>query len=57
MGTLALAWVRARSGLTAAPVQVDGWIEAATFELTPADMDEVANAIERTRAYQGPANP
>jgi aryl-alcohol dehydrogenase-like predicted oxidoreductase len=63
MGTLALAWVLAWPGLTAAivgarsPAQVDGWIEAATFELTPADMAEIAAAIEATGAGQGPAKP
>lgn len=63
MGTLALAWVLAWPGLTAAivgarsPAQVDGWIEAATFELTPADMSEIAAAIEQTGAGQGPVKP
>jgi aryl-alcohol dehydrogenase-like predicted oxidoreductase len=63
MGTLALAWVLAWPGLTAAivgarsPAQVDGWIEAATFELTPADMAEIAAAIEATGAGRGPAKP
>jgi aryl-alcohol dehydrogenase-like predicted oxidoreductase len=63
MGTLALAWVLAWPGLTAAivgarsPAQVDGWIEAARFELGDADMAEIAAAIEATGAGQGPAKP
>jgi aryl-alcohol dehydrogenase-like predicted oxidoreductase len=63
MGTLALAWVLAWPGLTAAivgarsPAQVDGWIDAATFELTPDDMTEIAKAIETTGAGQGPMRP
>ena len=63
MGTLALAWVLAWPGLTAAivgarsPAQVDGWIDAATFELTPADLDAIAKAIETTGAGQGPTKP
>jgi len=63
MGTLALAWVLAWPGLTAAivgarsPAQVDGWIEAATFELTPDDLDAIAQAIEATGAGHGPTKP
>ena len=63
MGTLALAWVLAWPGLTAAivgarsPAQVDGWIEAATFELTATDMNEIAAAIEATGAGEGPTKP
>lgn len=63
MGTLALAWVLAWPGLTAAivgarsPAQVDGWIEAASFELSTADMAEIAAAIEKTGAGQGPVKP
>ena len=60
MGTLALAWVLAWPGLTAAivgarsPAQVDGWIEAARFELGAEDMAAIAGAIEATGAGQGP---
>lgn len=63
MGTLALAWVLAWPGLTAAivgarsPAQVDGWIEAATFELTATDMNEIAGAIQKTGAGAGPVKP
>jgi len=36
------------------PEQVDGWIGAASIELTGADLDEIAQAIERTGAGVGP---
>lgn len=63
VSTLALAWVLAWPGLTAAivgarsPAQVDGWIDAATFELTPADMEEIAVAIDTSGAGAGPTRP
>lgn len=63
LGTLSLAWVLAWPGLTAAivgarsPAQVDGWIEAARFELSAADMAEIAGAIKATGAGQGPVRP
>jgi aryl-alcohol dehydrogenase-like predicted oxidoreductase len=63
MGTLALAWVLAWPGLTAAivgarsPAQVDGWIDAATFELDANGMAEIAKAIEASGAGQGPVTP
>jgi hypothetical protein len=36
---------------------VDGWIGAASLELTAAEMEEIANAIERTGAGTGPTKP
>jgi hypothetical protein len=36
---------------------VDGWIGAATLELTSADLEEIAEAIARTGAGTGPAMP
>jgi aryl-alcohol dehydrogenase-like predicted oxidoreductase len=60
VSAVALAWVNAWSGVTAAivgarsPQQVDGWIGAASLELTAADLEEIANAIERTGAGTGP---
>jgi aryl-alcohol dehydrogenase-like predicted oxidoreductase len=63
MGTVALAWVLAWPGLTAAivgarsPAQVDGWIDAATFELSADDIEAIATAIETTGAGQGPVSP
>jgi aryl-alcohol dehydrogenase-like predicted oxidoreductase len=49
---LTAAIVGARS-----PAQVDGWIEAARFELGDEDMAEIAAAIEATGAGQGPVRP
>jgi aryl-alcohol dehydrogenase-like predicted oxidoreductase len=55
--------VNAWPGVTAAivgarsPQQVDGWIAAASLELTAADLKEIANAIERTGAGTGPTMP
>lgn len=63
MGTIALAWVLAWPGLTAAivgarsPEQVDGWIDAARFELGADDLDAIAAAIEATGAGAGPTRP
>jgi aryl-alcohol dehydrogenase-like predicted oxidoreductase len=39
------------------PRQVDGWIGAATLELTNADLEEISDAIVRTGAGTGPAIP
>ncbi|GAB0107578.1 aldo/keto reductase [Nocardia sp. JMUB6875] len=58
---VAIAWVLAWPGITAAivgarkPAQVDGWIDAATLELAPADLEEIATAIETSGAGTGPA--
>jgi aryl-alcohol dehydrogenase-like predicted oxidoreductase len=63
VGTIALAWVLAWPGMTAAivgarsPAQVDGWIDAATFELGADDLEAIAAAIEATGAGQGPVSP
>jgi aryl-alcohol dehydrogenase-like predicted oxidoreductase len=63
VSAVAVAWTLAWSGVTAAivgartPAQVDGWIGAATLELTAADLDEIAAAIARTGAGTGPTRP
>jgi aryl-alcohol dehydrogenase-like predicted oxidoreductase len=63
VGAVAVAWTLAWPGVTAAIVgarraeQIDGWLPAAELELTDADLDEVAAAIERTGAGGGPARP
>ena len=63
MGTIALAWVLAWPGLSAAivgarsPGQVDGWIDAAKFELGTDELDAIAKAIETTGAGAGPTRP
>jgi aryl-alcohol dehydrogenase-like predicted oxidoreductase len=54
VSAVSVAWVNAWPGVTAAivgarsPQQVDGWIGAASLELTDGDLEEIANAIERT---------
>lgn len=60
---VAVAWTLAWPGVTGAivgarsPEQVDGWLPAATLELSADDLDEIAAAIERTEAGEGPARP
>jgi aryl-alcohol dehydrogenase-like predicted oxidoreductase len=59
----AVGWVLAWPGVTGAIVgarnaeQVDGWLDAASLELTAEDVDEIAAAIEKTGAGAGPAKP
>ena len=63
VSAVAVAWVNAWPGVTAAivgarsPQQVDGWIVAASLELSAEDLGEIANAIERTAAGTGPTKP
>ena len=63
VSAVAVAWVIAWPGVTGAivgarsPQQVDGWIGAATLKLTSADLQEIADAIERTGAGSGPTIP
>jgi len=63
LAALAVAWVLAWPGITGAivgarsPSQVEGWLPAARLELTKADLDDVAAAIESTRAGEGPLRP
>jgi aryl-alcohol dehydrogenase-like predicted oxidoreductase len=63
VSAVAIAWTLAWPGVTGAIVgarsaqQVDGWIGAATLELTLEDLDEIALAIARTAAGSGPALP
>ena len=63
VSAVAVAWTLAWPGVTGAIVgartaaQVDGWIGAATLELTTADLDEIAAAISRTGAGTGPVRP
>ncbi len=58
---VAVAWTTHWPGVTAAivgarsPEQVDGWVGAASVELTDADLGEIAEAVERTGAGAGPA--
>jgi aryl-alcohol dehydrogenase-like predicted oxidoreductase len=63
VATIAVAWTLAWPAVTGAivgardPSQVDGWIGAATLELTKDDLDEIAAAIQRTGAGSGPVHP
>jgi aryl-alcohol dehydrogenase-like predicted oxidoreductase len=63
VSAVAVAWTLAWPGVTGAivgarsPQQVEGWIGAASLELSVADLDEIAAAIERTGAGRGPARP
>jgi aryl-alcohol dehydrogenase-like predicted oxidoreductase len=63
VAAVAVAWTLAWPGVTGAivgarlPAQVDGWIGAASLELTDADQDDIAAAIARTGAGTGPVRP
>jgi aryl-alcohol dehydrogenase-like predicted oxidoreductase len=63
VSAVAVAWTLAWPGVTGAivgarsPQQIDGWIRAATLELSAADLDEIASAIARTGAGAGPTQP
>ncbi len=63
VAAIAIAWVLAWPGVTGAivgartPEQVDAWIGAASLQLPPEDMDEIADAIAQTGAGSGPTNP
>ena len=60
VSAVAIAWTLAWPGVTGAivgartPAQVDGWIGAASLDLTPQDLDEIAAAIQHTGAGAGP---
>src|ERR1700694_2368337 len=60
---VAVDWPLACPGVTGAivggrsPQQVDGWIGAASLELTAADLNEISDAIVRTGAGEGPTMP
>lgn len=63
VSAVAIAWTLAWPGVTGAivgarsPDQVDGWIGAATLELTLADLDQIAKAVGHSAAGSGPALP
>lgn len=63
VAAVSVAWTLAWRGVTGAivgarsPAQVDGWIGTATLDLTAEDLDEIAAAIARTGAGEGPAHP
>lgn len=59
----AVAWTLHWSGVTAAivgarsPKQVEGWVRAGDINLTAQDLEEIAQAVERTGAGTGPLRP
>ena len=63
VAAVAVAWTLAWEGVTGAivgarhPAQVDGWLPAATLQLTDEDLGEIEAAIEWSGAGQGPAHP
>lgn len=63
VSSVAIAWVLSWPGVTAAivgarsPEQVGGWIDAANVELTPDDLDEIAEVIVGSGAGSGPSMP
>lgn len=60
VSAIAVAWTLAWPGVTGAivgarsPEQVDGWVDAARVQLTSADLDDIASALETTGAGTGP---
>ena len=63
VAAIAVAWTLAWPGVTGAivgarnPEQVDGWLDAATLELSRDDLAEIATGIEATGAGSGPVSP
>jgi aryl-alcohol dehydrogenase-like predicted oxidoreductase len=63
VSSVAIAWTLSWPGVTGAivgartPAQVDGWIQAASLELSAEDKQTIAFAVKRTKAGAGPARP
>jgi aryl-alcohol dehydrogenase-like predicted oxidoreductase len=63
VSAVAVAWTLAWPGVTGAivggrsPQQVDGWIGAASLQLSAADLQEISDAIARSGAGEGPTMP
>lgn len=63
VSAVAIAWTLSWPGVSGAivgarsPQQVDGWVGAASVELSAFDLDEIASAIARTGAGTGPTRP
>lgn len=63
VGALAVTWTLSWPGVTGAivgarsPQQVDGWLAAAEVTLPPADLVEISQALQETRAGTGPLLP
>jgi aryl-alcohol dehydrogenase-like predicted oxidoreductase len=63
VAAVAVAWTLAFPGVTGAIVgvrragQLDAWLSAASLALDDSDLTRIAEAIERTGAGSGPAQP
>jgi len=63
VAAVAVAWTLAWPGVSGAivgaraPEQIDGWLRAASLELTMGDLDEIAAAISSSGAGSGPVRP
>jgi len=63
VASVAVAWTLCWPGVTGAivgartPAQVDGWLDAASLELSDSDLHEIAAALDRTGAGDGPPLP
>ena len=63
VSSVAVSWTLSWPGLSGAivgartPEQVDGWVQAATLQLTQDDLAEIAAAIAKTQAGSGPSQP
>jgi aryl-alcohol dehydrogenase-like predicted oxidoreductase len=63
VAAVAVAWTLAWPGVSGAivgaraPEQIDGWLRAASLELTVGDLDEIAAAISASGAGSGPVRP
>ena len=63
VSAIAIAWTLSWPGVSGAivgarsPQQVDGWIAAGNLTLEPADLDDIAAALEKTQAGRGPTRP
>jgi aryl-alcohol dehydrogenase-like predicted oxidoreductase len=63
VSAVAVAWVLAWPGVSGAivgartPAQVDGWLPAGSLVLSPADLDEIAAAVEELGVGTEPVRP
>ena len=63
IAAVAIAWTLSWPGVSGAivgarsPQQVDGWIAAGNLALEAEELNEIAGALERTRAGSGPTQP
>lgn len=63
VAALAVAWTLEWPGVTGAivgarrPEQVDGWLDALSMKLSTDDLNDIADAIQRTGSGSGPTNP